>query len=87
MHLIKVSNSWYREYDTLCKNVGRRTRAPILDVNTRWNSTYAMLYRALQMQEVSLILATLKRSSLNSNLCIHLTFIVDQDPQYALWET
>jgi len=54
MTSLKYSTPKRRQYKELCKSKGIKLYAPILDVSTRWNSTYAMLFRALQMREVTL---------------------------------
>jgi hypothetical protein len=52
MNHLKYSNTKRYAYEQACRTLGEEILAPILDVVTRWNSTYVMLYRALQMRRV-----------------------------------
>jgi 2-phospho-L-lactate guanylyltransferase (CobY/MobA/RfbA family) len=52
MHSLKKSPELRRKYKQLCKNHKKKILSPILDCETRWNSTYAMLFQAMQMQKV-----------------------------------
>jgi len=54
MKTMKNSNVKYDKYQKVCRDLNEKILAPILDVPTRWNSTYFMLFRALQMRKVSL---------------------------------
>jgi len=51
---MKQSNVKYDKYKEVCKDLNEQILAPILDVPTRWNSSYLMLYHAVQMRKVSL---------------------------------
>jgi hypothetical protein len=53
MKVLKNSNVKQEAYEVLCNQLRKKAFAPLLDVDTRWNSTYAMLFRAKQMSEVS----------------------------------
>jgi len=53
MKKIKNSTTKWNHYQELCEKMGKQAYKPILDVDTRWNSTYSMLLQALQMREVS----------------------------------
>ena len=57
MNLLKFSNTHRSSYEKACKDSDRKILAPVLDVPTRWNSMYAMLYHALQMRAVSFVLS------------------------------
>jgi len=56
MKTIKHSSSKRQNYEQKCIEMGKQVKVPIVDVPTRWNSTYAMLFRFLQMKEVSFII-------------------------------
>ena len=49
---IKNSTPIRSQYKKICEELGERYYEPVLDCETRWNSTYSMLCRALQMQKV-----------------------------------
>jgi len=53
MKTLKYSVTKRHAYKKKCKELNVKFQVPILDVPTRWNSTYAMLFRVLQMQKVS----------------------------------
>jgi hypothetical protein len=57
MSLLKYSLPKLHAYECLCKEMGKKAYAPVVDVATRWNSTYGMLVRAMQMREVCCALA------------------------------
>lgn len=51
--LIKCSSTIYMPYfEECCQNVNVQFKKPILDVITRWNSTYDMLNRALDLKSI-----------------------------------
>ena len=52
MHRIKYSNVKRSKYEDLLLELRLPNLAPVLDVPTRWNSTYAMLVRAFQVKPV-----------------------------------
>ena len=56
MEILKNSVAKRQEYKKMCKSLGKDAYSPLLDVETRWNSTYAMLFRACQMSDVSAML-------------------------------
>jgi len=55
MGWLKKTGLAHEKYMETCKQLKRKPLAPILDVETRWNSTYAMLLRALQIKGVSIL--------------------------------
>ena len=54
MKSLKYSTPKKGVYQNKCQDMETKVYDPILDVDTRWNSTYAMLLRALEMQEVAM---------------------------------
>jgi hypothetical protein len=74
MQYLKRSPVKRQAYESICKNMGKKVYAPILDVETRWNSTYVMLFRSMQMREVSLQAWSSNDDLLDSILHTHLSF-------------
>jgi len=55
MDWLKNTGSAREKYGETCEKMQKKILAPILDVDTRWNSTYSMLFRALQIRGVSVL--------------------------------
>ena len=55
MDWLKNTGSGREKYAETCEKMQKKILAPILDVDTRWNSTYAMLFRALEIRPVSVL--------------------------------
>lgn len=57
MIITKIRSSLHRqdEFKKNCKIFGLNSKELILDVKTRWNSTYSMIERAVEFQDVSLL--------------------------------
>jgi hypothetical protein len=49
---VKNSNIKRELLKAACAEKNLAILAPILDVETRWNSTYAMIFRAIQLRKV-----------------------------------
>ena len=54
MFALKYSNIKRYIYKEKCQSLGEKIHAPVLDVDTRWNSTYLMLFQAVKMRKVGL---------------------------------
>ena len=79
MKAMKQSNVKYDKYKEVCTDLNEQILVPILDVPTRWNSSYLMLYHAVQMRKVSLKLKSINSTwtFLMLTYCDHLIQSID----------
>ena len=52
---IRSSTQWHEKFSCQCEVAGLSDKELVLDVKTRWNSTFFMIERSCELREVSLI--------------------------------